>query len=307
MNDIRRTFLWVIFGFSMVLLWDQWQIYNGHKATFFPKPTTTTAPAVNAAAPDGVPVASTPAAAAPAGPAQVPGVTAPVAASARERIDVSTDVLKLSFDTEGGSLVRSEFVKFGDVQDNKKSFVLLDESKARVYVAQTGLIGGAFASHKTPMKFTGERELKEGQNELTLKFESGDVGGFKLVKTYTLSRGSYAVKVAHQVINTGSVAASPQLYVQLVRDGNKPEGESSFYSTFTGPAIYTDAKKYQKIEFTDIEKNKADFEKTTQQGYVAMVQHYFASAWVLQQTGKPLGCLFGHWVVAAIAPRVATA
>lgn len=281
MNDIRRTFLWVIFGFSMVLLWDQWQIYNGHKATFFPKPTTATAPAVNAAAPDGVPVASTPAAAAPAGPAQVPGVTAPVAASARERIDVSTDVLKLSFDTEGGSLVRSEFVKFGDIQDDKKPFVLLDESKARVYVAQTGLIGGAFASHKTPMKFTGERALKEGQNELTLKFESGDVGGFKLVKTYTLTRGSYAVKVAHQVINTGSVAASPQLYVQLVRDGNKPEGESSFYSTFTGPAIYTDAKKYQKIEFTDIEKNKADFEKTTQQGYVAMVQHYFASAWVL--------------------------
>ena len=281
MNDIRRTFLWVIFGFSMVLLWDQWQIYNGHKATFFPKPTTATAPAVNAAAPDGVPVASTAAVAAPAGPAQVPGVTAPVATSARERIDVSTDVLKLSFDTEGGSLVRSEFVKFGDVQDNKKPFVLLDESKARVYVAQTGLIGGAFASHKTPMKFTGERELKEGQNELALKFESGDVGGFKLVKTYTLTRGSYAVKVAHQVINTGSVAASPQLYVQLVRDGNKPEGESSFYSTFTGPAIYTDAKKYQKIEFTDIEKNKADFEKTTQQGYVAMVQHYFASAWVL--------------------------
>ena len=280
MNDIRRTFLWVIFGFSMVLLWDQWQIYNGHKATFFPKPTTATAPAVNTAEPANVPQA-TASLATPAGPAQVPGVATEAISTPRERIEVSTDVLKLSFDTEGGSLVRSEFVKFGDIQDDKKPFVLLDESKARVYVAQTGLIGGAFASHKTPMKFTGERELKEGQNELALKFESGDVGGIKLVKTYTLTRGSYAVKVAHQVINTGSVAASPQLYVQLVRDGNKPEGESSFYSTFTGPAIYTDAKKYQKIEFTDIEKNKADYEKTTQQGYVAMVQHYFASAWVL--------------------------
>ena len=288
MNDIRRTFLWVIFGFSMVLLWDQWQIYNGHKATFFPKPVTaisTAAPDANAASPAAVPTASTPAApATAAGPAQVPGVAtsaAPTAATPRERVDVSTDVLKLSFDTEGGTLVRSEFLKYGDQQDSKKSFVLLDDSKTRVYVAQTGLIGGPFASHKTPMKFTGERELKEGQNELSLKFESADVGGFKLVKTYTLTRGSYAVKVAHQVINTGSVAASPQLYVQLVRDGNKPEGESSFYSTFTGPAVYTDAKKYQKIEFTDIEKNKADFEKTTQQGYVAMVQHYFASAWVL--------------------------
>jgi YidC/Oxa1 family membrane protein insertase len=189
--------------------------------------------------------------------------------------------LKLSFDTEGGSLLRSEFVKFSDLNDTQKPFILLDESKARVYVAQTGLIGGAFATHKTPMKFTGERTLKDGQNELVLQFESADVGGLKLVKTYTLTRGSYALKVAHQVVNTGSVAATPQLYVQLVRDGNKPDGESSFYSTFTGPAVYTDAKKYQKIEFTDIEKNKAEFEKTTQQGYVAMVQHYFASAWVL--------------------------
>jgi len=150
MNDIRRTFLWVIFGFSMVLLWDQWQIYNGHKATFFPKPVTATAPEANAATPAGVPVASAPTAAAAAGPAQVPGVAAPVVATPRERIEVSTDVLKLSFDTEGGSLLRTEFVKFSDLQDNKKPFVLLDESKARVYVAQTGLIGGAFASQKRP-------------------------------------------------------------------------------------------------------------------------------------------------------------
>ena len=282
MNDIRRTFLWVIFGFSMVLLWDQWQIYNGQKATFFPKPTVAAAPEVAGAASASVPSATAPAAA-PAGPSQVPGVASAPVTTPRERIDISTDVLKLSFDSEGGTLVRSEFVKFSDLNDSKKPFILLDESKARVYVAQTGLIGGAFASHKTAMNFSGERALKDGQNELVLKFESADVGGLKLVKTYTLTRGSYAIKVAHQVVNTGSTAAAPQLYVQLVRDGNKPDGESSFYSTFTGPAVYTDAKKYQKIEFTDIEKSKAEFEKTTQQGYVAMVQHYFASAWLLPE------------------------
>ena len=285
MNDIRRTFLWVIFGFSMVLLWDQWQIYNGHKATFFPKPVVATAEntAINStpAASGSVPTASSTAPA--AGPSQVPSSStasnAPV--TNRERIDVSTDVLKLRFDTEGGTLLFAEFLKFGDLVDSKKPFVLLDESKARVYVAQTGLIGGAFASHKTPMKFTGESSLKDGQNELVLTFESADVGGLKLVKTYTLTRGSYAIKLNHQVINTGNVAVSPQLYVQLVRDGNKPEGESAFYSTFTGPAVYTEAKKYQKIEFTDIEKGKAEFEKNAPEGYVAMVQHYFASAWVL--------------------------
>jgi len=289
MNDIRRTFLWVIFGFSMVLLWDQWQVYNGNKATFFPAPTAAPADKATAAAtPSAVkdlPVASTPIAATntPADPSQVPvSANAPVA-TPLERIDVSTDVLKLSFDTEGGSLVRSEFLKFGDIADEQKPFVLLDQSKSRVYLAQTGLIGGPFASHKTPMKFTGERELKAGQNELILTFESADTGGLKLVKTYTLTRGSYALKVSHKVVNTGAAPATPQLYVQLVRDGNKPEGESSFYMTFTGPAVYTDAKKYQKIEFSDIEKGKPDFEKTTQQGYVAMVQHYFASAWLLPE------------------------
>ena len=292
MNDIRRTFLWVIFGFSMVLLWDQWQIYNGNKATFFPAPPAATAEK-NVAAPTSAaadlpvasvanPVASSAANPA-AGPSQVPTSATMPLTTAQQRIEVSTDVLKLSFDTEGGSLVRSEFLKFGDTIDQQKPFVLLDESKARVYLAQTGLIGGPFASHKTPMQFTGERELKAGQNELNLTFESADTGGLKLIKTYTLTRGSYAIKVSHKVVNTGTAPAAPQLYVQLVRDGNKPEGESAFYMTFTGPAVYTDAKKFQKIEFSDIEKSKAEFEKTTQQGYVAMVQHYFASAWLLPE------------------------
>jgi YidC/Oxa1 family membrane protein insertase len=87
--------------------------------------------------------------------------------------------------------------------------------------------------------------------------------------------------VRHDILNTGTAAISPQLYMQLVRDGNKPPGESSFYSTFTGPAIYTEAKKYQKVEFKDIENNKVDVEKESSNGYVAMVQHYFAPAWIL--------------------------
>jgi YidC/Oxa1 family membrane protein insertase len=165
-------------------------------------------------------------------------------------------------------------------------FVLLDESPNRIYVAQSGLIagsgGGSFPTHKAMMTVApGERTLKDGENELQIKFESADMGGVKLVKTYTLKRGAYDVAVRHDVINTGSAAVEPQLYLQLVRDGNKPPGESSFYSTFTGPAIYTEAQKYQKVDFKDIESNKVDVEKQATNGYVAMVQHYFASAWIL--------------------------
>jgi YidC/Oxa1 family membrane protein insertase len=284
MNDIRRTILWVIFGFSMVLLWDQWQVHNGQKATFFPSPAKT-APATAGSSPNtstptasSVPVAS---AAAPGNPnaPQLPPTSAPVAA--KQRVVVSTDVLRLTFDTEGGSVVRSEFLKHTDMVNKTQSFVLLDESANRVYLAQTGLIGGNFPTHKTPMTVSSERELKDGSNELVVRFESAEIGGVKLIKTFTLRRGAYDMAVAHEVINTSGVAVSPQLYLQLVRDGNKPPGESSFYSTFTGPAVYTAAKKFQKVEFSDIEKNKADFEKQATDGYVALVQHYFASAWLL--------------------------
>ncbi|PUE12429.1 membrane protein insertase YidC [Limnohabitans sp. T6-20] len=280
MNDIRRTILWVIFGFSMVLLWDQWQIYNGQKATFFPKPVATQAATAPAAAASNAAVPSASAVAA-VTPGQVPADAGTAPAAASEKIDISTDVLKLTFDTAGGTLTRSEFNKHADFVDSSKHFVLLDQSGSRVYNAQTGLIGGNYPTHKTVMHFSGDRSLKDGQNELTLRFESDAQNGVKLVKTYTLQRGSYAIGVKHEVINTGAAAVSPQLYLQLVRDGNKPAGESSFYSTFTGPAVYTDAKKYHKVEFSDIEKNKAEVDKTSTNGYVAMVQHYFASAWLL--------------------------
>jgi YidC/Oxa1 family membrane protein insertase len=287
MNDIRRTILWVIFGFSMVLLWDQWQVYNGKKATFFPTPAQQTASTGTAANPvgaaSGVPNAVP---SVQSGAIQPPVASNPVATTApKERFDVTTDVLKLTFDSEGGSLVHSEFLNYADTADKSRNFVLLDDSANRVYMAQTGLIagavGGAFPTHKTPMTSSGARALKDGEDTLVVKFTSSAVGGVQLVKTYTLHRGAYAIDVKHEVVNTSSAPVAPQLYLQLVRDGNKPAGESSFYSTFTGPAIYTEAKKYQKVEFADIKKKKVDVEKESTNGYVAMVQHYFASAWIL--------------------------
>ncbi|MDM7943362.1 MAG: membrane protein insertase YidC [Hydrogenophaga sp.] len=289
MNDIRRSILWVVFGLSMVLVWDKWQIHNGQQPTFFPGSAPVTAPA---AAPAPAADASLPAAVAvPSGtapastvPGEAPtGAPSPVAA----RHEVTTDVFKLVFNTEGGSLVGAELLKHAEATQQSKDqseqpFTLLTQSAERIYVAQSGLIGGSFPTHKTPMTLlTPETTLADGQNELQVRFESGDVGGVKLVKTYTLKRGSYDIAVNHEVQNLGTQAVNPQLYVQLVRDGSKLSSETPFYSTFTGPAVFTNEQKYQKVEFDDIEKNKAEFTKTASDGYVAMVQHYFASAWLL--------------------------
>jgi YidC/Oxa1 family membrane protein insertase len=286
MNDIRRTILWVIFGFSLVLLWDQWQIYNGGKPTFFPSATPPAATAKGPATASTVPASAVPAATtSTATPAAVPGgavppTAGPAPAAASQRFTVTTDLLRLTFDTEGGSLVRTEFTQ--QAGDNKTgTFVLLEDGPGRKYVAESGLIGGDFPNHKTVMTASGDRELKPGTNELVVKFESPEKSGVKLVKTYTFKRGAYDALVRHEIINTGTAPVAPQLYLQLVRDGSKLSGESSFYSTFTGPAVYTEAKKFHKIEFSDIDKGKAEVDKESANGYVAMVQHYFASAWIL--------------------------
>lgn len=290
MNDIRRSILWVVFGLSMVLIWDKWQIHNGQQPTFFPGSAPVSAPAASPARPAGTDASLPSATTAPGGTAAAAtGAQAPGGApgAVAQRHEVSTDVLKLVFNSEGGSVIGAQLLKHAEATRQSKDqteqpFTLLTQGGDRVYVAQTGLIGGSFPTHKTPMTLVpGDTTLAEGRNELQVRFESAEVGGVKLVKTYTLHRGRYDIGVRHEVQNVGGQPVSPQLYLQLVRDGSKLSSETPFYSTFTGPAIYTTEKKYQKVDFADIEKNKTEFVKNTSDGYVAMVQHYFASAWVL--------------------------
>ena len=280
MTDMRRTVLWVVFTMSLVLLWDGWNKHNGHPPMFF---NTGAKPAVTAAsAPIGAGSAAVPvpmAGAASAAPLAAAPIAVPPAGAS---VTVSSDVLKATFDAAGASLVRLELLKHVDSNDHKRNVVLFDRGADRVYLAQTGLVGAPdLPTHLTQMQIVpGATSLADGSDELSIRFESPVLGGVRLIKTYTLARGSYAVAVKHEVQNVGSAAISPQLYQQLVRDGNAPAGESSFYSTFTGPAVYTLAAKYQKVDFKSIEKGEPKLEKSADNGWVAMVQHYFVSAWL---------------------------
>jgi YidC/Oxa1 family membrane protein insertase len=162
-------------------------------------------------------------------------------------------------------------------------------------------------NHYTQMAVVpGERTLAPGAQELSLRFESPAIDGRKLAKTYTFKRGSYVVAVKHEVTNGGSTPVHPQLYLQLMRDGTAPEGESRFYFTFTGPAIYTDASKYKKIDFKDIAKGSESHDKSGDNGWVAMVQHYFASAWLVPQRGprefRTAKVADNHYTIAMVLP-----
>ena len=286
MNDIKRTILWVIFGFSMVLLWDQWQVYNGKKPTFFPAKESLTASNNTAAINKGNSEAEIPKVESENGSNKIEQLNKVdvVASQTEKKYVLKNDNLELTITSEGGSIIKTRFLKQTDIKNHDEPVSLLEQSKQRIYLAQSGLIGNennlSFPNHKTMMRMTRFQQLADKKGEQVLEFSTDGENGVKLIKTFTLSSDQYYVDVKYTVINETKEKISPKLYVQIIRDGNKPEGESSFYSTFTGPAVFTQEKKYQKIEFKDIENNKVDIQTKSNYGYVAMVQHYYASAWL---------------------------
>ncbi|KDP87658.1 MULTISPECIES: membrane protein insertase YidC [Cupriavidus] len=278
--DIKRTILWVIFSMALVLLYDNWQRANGHQSMFFPS-ATQQAPATagGASAPQGdVPKANATAGAAAGAP-----VSAPAAAAqpSGEKIVVSTDVMRAQIDTAGGILTRLELLNHHE--KDGQPVVLFERDQTRTYMARSGLIGGDLPNHTTVFTASaGPRDLA-GSDKVAVTL-TAEKDGVKLAKTYTFHKGSYVVDTQFAVTNDSGKPVSPTLYMELTRDGSKVE-QSQFYSTFTGPAIYTDTDKYHKINFDDITKGKASVPAAGSSGWVAMVQHYFASAWI-PQAGK---------------------
>jgi len=324
MTDMRRTLLWVVFTMSLVLLWDAWNKHTGQPSIFgapASKPVASAPPAQAPAAasvPAGLPTpaaapaaAGVPAAANVAGAAATPAAVPNAPVVAAEKVTITTDVVKATIDTVGGSIVRLELLKHTDQNDTSRNVLLFDQSAKRLYLAQSGLItsqaGVQLPNHLTAMKvLTSERTLADGAAQIELKLESPAIDGRRLVKTYTFKRGDYVVGVKHEVFNEGAAPVNPQLYLQLARDGNPPEGESAFYFTFTGPALYTDASKFTKVDFKDIEKGKASHDKAADNGWVAMVQHYFASAWLLpekvQREFRTAKVADNHFSIAMVVP-----
>ncbi|SFV15460.1 membrane protein insertase YidC [Pseudoduganella namucuonensis] len=288
MDINKRTILWIVFGASLFLLWNNWMISTGQQSMFSPpKPAAVTAkksdlpPAVSPLA----------AGAAVAAAAAQPGAPAPFQ---REIVTITTDVVKADIDTLGGQLVRLELLKHHAKLDAKKNQVLFHKEGADTYVAQTGLVGAAnLPNHTTGFTVKpGARTLADG-NQVQLVLEA-EQNGVKLTKTFTFKRGDYAIDVRHDVTNTGAAPVEPQLYLQLVHDGNAPEGDSWFNASYTGPTLYTADKKYEKLTFEKIEKADAshksnpsaplaqDHATKADNGWVAISQHFFVSAFVPQ-------------------------
>ena len=271
--DTRRLILVMIFAFSSFMLWESWQKFNQ------PKPTADAVAAKQIGTSTPTPTPTTNLQAAGSVPT-VPAAT--IAAPVVDSFAISTDLVKATISAQGGDIVRLELLRYKEHDNKDKTFVLFDAKHQ--YLAQSGLIGEGLPSHRSTFKrVAGPTEMADGANELKVRLEATTTTGVKVAKILTFKRGSYLIDVAWEVVNGSDKPLTSHAYFQIQRDDVAPEGESAMVSTFTGPAVFTDAEKYQKIDFADIAKDKAKFAKTADNGWLAMVQHYFVTALVPQE------------------------
>lgn len=266
--DNRRLILLLVFSFSLVMLWDGWQKHNQPKVA---------APVASAAGTAGVPTPTT----AP-GASAVPGQAPAAAPVAAPKAIIRTDVLVAEVSAQGGDIVRLELTKHHASEDRTRNYVLFDNGEKHLYSAQTGLIGNGLPTHKTLFTLgAAEATLKDGQDAVTLRLDAPPTAdGIKVAKLITFNRGSYQAEVSYEITNGSGAPIAPHAYFQFTRDGKPAEQPGGFgVQTFTGPAFYTEAEKYQKVSFDDIAAKKAKFVAKAADGWAAMVQHYFVAGW----------------------------
>jgi len=278
--DSQRLILFFVFSFSAFLLLDAWQ-----RDKLPPPPAAAVSDKAGKSTPSAaqVPV--------PGDKLAVPQPTVPQqerrAQEADTTLKIETDLFVARIGTRGGDLRHLQFKKHRDTLDKNKDFVLFDSSPERTYIAQSGLIGAGLPNHHTIFKASGTSfRLAEGQDRLEVRLTSSAADGVEVTKIYRFERGSYLIDVGYEIANKTAAAIQPYAYFQLVRDAKPPEGGSAMLPTFTGVAIYTEKDKFHKFTFEDVAKGKASFPKNSSDGWVAVIQHYFFSAW-LPKNGTP--------------------
>ncbi len=273
--ELRRLVVFIVFSISVLLLWQQWERYR--------HPELAQAPAAQTATTAGNEQA-------PAAAGQTAALPADAAALEKgERIKVTTDLFAAEVDTVGGDLRKLTLLQYGATHNPKQPFVLMQEGPDDIYIAQTGFMPDAskLPTHRT--RFTaaaGEYTIPAGQDKLAVRLTAPAANGVTVHKILTFHRNSYLIDVTYEIDNASGKTISPRAYYKVVRDGKEPEQASRFQHTFTGAAVFTSQKKYQKVTFSDIDKQKDNFVNQCNNGWVGMVQHYFTTVWMPPKSAK---------------------
>ncbi len=265
--DNQRLILFAILSVLILMLWSAWESEQRPPSAQAPKPKQE--------------VPATPAV--PAALGQIAPGPAVTELGNGARIQVTTDLLHVEIDTQGGDLRVVELRKHPVSADQPdKPFRLFDDQGKKVFVAQSGLIGreeGAFPSHKS--RYTAEAsryELAKGQDALTVRLHWSGPEGVRVTKVYAFHRNDYSVDVSYEVTNAGRKPRDVYLYAQFLHSHEETSYGLTTLPTYTGGAIYTQEKRYEKINLDQMrDKTLA---RDAEGGWVAMLQHYFLGAWL---------------------------
>lgn len=278
--DLQRLFLFLIFSFSLVLVWDGWQRY--HHPESYVQQTATSVKRTKKT--ETIPTASS----ANSVSAQLKVSEEVTPKISGQIIHVKTNFIEAEISTIGGDISHLEFLKHPDALDKHKPLVLFERGEGtHNYVAQSGLLGAGLPNHNSvylPEK--NQYELSADAEQVQVRLIADNNSALQITKIITFHKSSYLIDVSYELDNTGKETYSAGSYFQLVRDSAAPAGSLRFLPTYTGAAVYTDEEKFQKVAFSDIEKNKAKYVKEADNGWVGILQHYFVAAWLPTEKTK---------------------
>ena len=263
--DSRRGLLVIALLFMSFIVYQQWQLdYHTPKPVATEQTVTSTSD---------VPASSTGSNTVIATDTQVKGKV----------ITLENDVFRLKINTLGGDVISSELLKYDAELDSNMPFVLLQNTPEHVYIAQSGLIGKDGIDTKAgraDYQVEGENfKLADGQNELIVPLVY-QKEGVTYRKIFVLKRGEYDIAVNYEINNQSDKTIEVEPYGQL-RHTLVDSSGSVAMPTYTGGAYSSSETNYKKYSFSDMEN--ANLSVNTKAGWVAVLQHYFVSAWIPNQ------------------------
>ncbi|EKF9662922.1 membrane protein insertase YidC [Vibrio cholerae] len=263
--DSQRNILLIALALVSFLLFQQWQVAKN------PAPQATQQAQSTGAAP------------APSFSDELDPTPAQNVAAKAKTITVSTDVLTLSIDTLGGDVVSAKLNQYSEELNSPESFVLLQNTQGHQFIAQSGLVGpqgiDVTSNNRPAYQVSADSfTLAEGQDELRIPM-TYQANGIDYTKTFILKRGSYAVDVVFDVANNSGSEATLGMYAHL-RQNLLDSGGNLAMPTYRGGAYSTSDVRYKKYSFDDMKDRNLSAPNDVTVNWVAMIQHYFASAWI---------------------------
>jgi YidC/Oxa1 family membrane protein insertase len=279
--DNQRLLVWGAFA---LLLWFTYQAWMQDYGPAPVQPAVVSEPADSASPEAAVDSISLPElgdapAEEPAG--SLPGDTAVATPDREGTIRVTTDVLDLDISVRGGTLVRASMLGYPLEKDSPDELVqLLAPERNHLGLIRTGLrsAAGSAADHNALFNAPRTSFTLDDNDQIVVPLTWVGENGLMVEKRLTFVRGSYAIGVEQTLTNNSSEPWRGDQYTQLLRRSRGRE-RSMFdvdsYS-FDGPITY-DGEKAEKLERDDLlEDGPVDF--STDDGWVASIQHHFLSA-----------------------------